>query len=72
MFIPLGHDLLFIMATVTDNDLHKLKDFIAAQSSQISTIQSQFTTMQSQFADFQTQITDIKISVGKVESTLQA
>ncbi len=28
--------------------------------------------MQSQFADFQIQITDVKISVGKVESTLQA
>ena len=52
------------MPTVTENDLKEIKDLIAAQSAQIANIQSQFT-------DFQTQITDLKISVGKIEATLQ-
>ncbi|UXE60681.1 MAG: hypothetical protein KA717_35105 [Woronichinia naegeliana WA131] len=52
------------MPTVTENDLKEIKDLITAQSAQIANIQSQFT-------DFQTQITDLKISVGKIEATLQ-
>jgi archaellum component FlaC len=52
------------MPTVTENDLREIKDLIAAQSAQIANIQSQFT-------DVQTQITDLKISVGKIEATLQ-
>jgi peptidoglycan hydrolase CwlO-like protein len=52
------------MPTVTENDLREIKDLIAAQSAQIANIQNQFT-------DFQTQITDLKISVGKIEATLQ-
>ncbi len=46
------------MATVTENDLKELKDLITAQSGQI--------------ANIQTQITDLRISMGKVEATLQA
>ena len=52
------------MPTITENDLREIKDLIAAQSAQIANIQNQFT-------DFQTQITDLKVSVGKVEATLQ-
>jgi septal ring factor EnvC (AmiA/AmiB activator) len=52
------------MPTITENDLREIKDLIAAQSAHIANIQSQFT-------DFQTQITDLKISVGKIEATLQ-
>ena len=46
------------MATVTENDLKELKDLITAQSGQI--------------ANIQTQITDLRISMGKVEATLQS
>ncbi|MFM7189888.1 MAG: hypothetical protein ACKOX2_03590 [Microcystaceae cyanobacterium] len=46
------------MATATENDLKELKDLITAQSGQI--------------ANIQTQITDLRISMGKVEATLQA
>jgi predicted nucleic acid-binding Zn-ribbon protein len=52
------------MATVTENDLKEIKDLITAQSVQMA-------NMQSHFIDFQTQITDLKISVGKIEATLQ-
>ena len=52
------------MPTVTENDIKEIKDLIVVQSAQIANIQSQFT-------DFQTQITDLKISVGKIEATLQ-
>jgi predicted nucleic acid-binding Zn-ribbon protein len=52
------------MATVTENDLKEIKDLITAQSVQMA-------NMQSQFMDFQTQITDLKVSVGKIEATLQ-
>jgi hypothetical protein len=53
------------MATVTENDIKEIKDLITAQSVQMA-------NMQSQFIDFQTQITDLKVSVGKIEVTLQA
>lgn len=46
------------MATVTESDLKELKDLITAQSGQI--------------ANIQTQITDLRISMGKVEATLQS
>ena len=52
------------MATVTENDLKEIKDLITAQSVQMA-------NMQNQFIDFQTQITDLKVSVGKIEATLQ-
>jgi predicted nucleic acid-binding Zn-ribbon protein len=52
------------MATVTENDLKEIKDLITAQSVQMA-------NMQSHFIDFQTQITDLKVSVGKIEATLQ-
>jgi len=50
------------MATVTENDLKEIKDLITAQSLQMA-------NMQSQFIDFQ--ITDLKVSVEKIEATLQ-
>lgn len=45
------------MTTITDTDFKELKDLITAQSSQI--------------ANIQTQITDLRISVGKIEATIQ-
>ena len=50
------------MATITENDLKEIKDLITAQSLQMA-------NMQSQFIDFQ--ITDLKVSVEKIEATLQ-
>jgi septal ring factor EnvC (AmiA/AmiB activator) len=52
------------MATITENNLKEIKDLITAQSVQMA-------NMQSQFIDLRTQITDLKVSVGKIEATLQ-
>jgi hypothetical protein len=52
------------MATITENDIKEIKDLITAQSVQMA-------NMQSHFIDFQAQVTDLKLSVRKIEATLQ-
>jgi predicted nucleic acid-binding Zn-ribbon protein len=57
------------MATVTESDIQELKTLIQAQTEQLSTIQQ---TQTEQFNHLQKEITELKLSIAKIEGSLES